>query len=361
VDEIKKIIHLDLDAFYASVEQRIDSSLLKRPIAVGGNPSGRGVVAAASYEARAFGVRSAMPAKRAKELCPGLIFVKPKFKLYKKISSEIFSIYRQITPLVEPLSLDEAFLDVTENNWSEPLAGKIAHTLKKEIKNSFGLTLSAGVAPLKFVAKIASDYDKPDGCVIVPPNRVDEFIKDLPVKMLWGVGPATENRLHGLGLKKVEDIRSFDREAFLLHFGKFGAFLLDLANGIDRRSVTPHREPKSRGIERTFRRDIESRKELRKVLKELSLKLSESLRKRELFAKTLTLKIRYRDFQTFTRSQTRHESFQSSELIDALAITLLSKQIKKRDDPIRLLGLSASQLEKESDRRQMSFSFEARL
>src|SRR5688572_30862010 len=209
---MRRIVHLDMDAFYASVEQRDDPRLRGKPVAVGGQPGSRGVVAAASYEARAFGVRSAMPMARAVRLCPTLLIVRPDFAKYKSASQTVFGIFRSVTPLVEPLSLDEAYLDVTENSWNEPLGRAVAQRLKAEIKAATGLTASAGVAPNKFLAKIASAWKKPDGLTVIAPQRVEPFLQKLPVEALWGVGPVTAGKLRKIGIERLVDVRSADPE-----------------------------------------------------------------------------------------------------------------------------------------------------
>src|SRR5688572_20632615 len=232
---MRRILHVDMDAFYASVEQRDDPSLRGRPVAVGGQPNRRGVVAAASYEARVFGVRSAMSMSRAVKLCPSLVIVPPDFVRYRAASSAIFDIYREATPLVEPLSLDEAYLDVTENSWNEPLATNVAKRLKQRIRDSTGLTASAGVAPNKFLAKIASGWKKPDGLTVIPPDRVEAFLQRLPVDALWGVGPVTSQRLRARGINRLVDVRAIDDQALREAVGSMADWLKQLANGIDDR------------------------------------------------------------------------------------------------------------------------------
>src|SRR5216117_378905 len=244
-----RILHVDMDAFYASVEQRDDPILRGRPVAVGGQPNRRGVVAAASYEARAFGVYSAMSMARAVRLCPSLVIVPPDFARYKAASTAVFAIFREVTPLVEPLSLDEAYLDVTENGWGEPLGMTVARRLKERIRADTGLTASAGVAPNKFLAKIASGWKKPDGLTVIAPDRVESFLQGLPVDALWGVGPVTAKKLRANGVDKLVDVRSCDSEQLREAVGSLADWLQQLARGEDDRPVVADHEPKSSGSE----------------------------------------------------------------------------------------------------------------
>ena len=253
---MRRILHVDMDAFYASVEQRDNPGLRGLPVAVGGSPEHRGVVAAASYEARAFGVRSAIPMSRAVRLCPSLVIVRPDFSKYKAASQVVFSIFRSVTPLVEPLSLDEAYLDVTENSWREALGRSVAQRLKTEIKAATGLTASAGVAPNKFLAKIASAWKKPDGLTVIAPERVEQFLQKLPVDALWGVGPVTAGRLHERGIERVVDVRAATDAVLREAVGSHAEWLRHLADGIDERPVVPNRSAKSSGTENTFSEDL---------------------------------------------------------------------------------------------------------
>src|SRR5499427_8983767 len=253
---VRRILHVDMDAFYASVEQRDDPGLRGKPIAVGGRPEGRGVVAAASYEARAFGVYSAMPMSRAVRLCPSLIIIRPDFARYKAASNAVFAIFREVTPLVEPLSLDEAYLDVTENAWGEAFGTAVAKRLKQRIREDTGLTASAGVAPNKFLAKIASGWKKPDGLTVISPDRVEPFLQQLPVDALWGVGPVTATKLRSRGIDRLTDVRTTDLKALRETVGSLAEWLRQLAHGIDDRAVEPNRERKSVGSEETYAKDI---------------------------------------------------------------------------------------------------------
>src|SRR5436190_16055019 len=245
-----------MDAFYASVERRDNPQLRGKPLAVGGSPESRGVVAAASYEARKFGVRSAMPMARAVRLCPELLIVPPDFTRYREASQKVMAILRAATPLVEPLSLDEAYLDVTENHWGEPLAMNVALRIKQTIRDELQLTASAGVAPNKFLAKIASGWQKPDGLTVIAPERVEQFLHGLPADALWGVGPVTARKLHALGIRTLMDVRGADATALRAAVGSLADWLQQLARGIDDRPVVAEHEPKSSGSETTFVRDL---------------------------------------------------------------------------------------------------------
>src|SRR6187549_3494705 len=252
----RRIIHVDMDAFYASVEQRDRPELRGKPVAVGGSPESRGVVAAASYEARKFGVRSAIPMSRAVRLCPTLQIVRPDFQKYRSVSQQVFAIFREVTPLVEGLSLDEAYLDVTENAWGEPLGVNVAKRVKARILEETGLTASAGVAPNKFLAKIASAWRKPDGLTVIAPERVESFLQKLPVDALWGVGPVTEKRLRERGIERLVDVRAADEQVLRDAVGSWSEWLRQLANGIDDRAVEPNHERKSSGSENTYAQDL---------------------------------------------------------------------------------------------------------
>src|SRR5436190_2973116 len=238
---VRRILHVDMDAFYASVEQRDNPALRGKPLAVGGQPTRRGVVAAASYEARRFGVHSAMSMARAVRLCPSLVIVPPDFGRYKAASNAVFAIFREVTALVEPLSLDEAYLDVTENAWGEALAMTVARRLKDRIRTDTGLTASAGVAPNKFLAKIASGWKKPDGLTVIHPDRVEPFLRQLPVDALWGVGPVTARKLRSCGIERVVDVRAIEPGQLRQTVGSLADWLVQLASGIDDRPVEPHR------------------------------------------------------------------------------------------------------------------------
>jgi DNA polymerase IV len=351
---IRKIIHVDMDAFYASVEQRERPELKGRPLVVGGSPDGRGVVAAASYEARRYGVRSAMSSHKALRLCPHLVFVRPNFSLYKQVSRQIRAIFFEVTDWVEPLSLDEAYLDVTVNKLGETLAKTVAIYVKQRIRNELNLTASAGVGPNKFIAKIASDLKKPDGLVVIAPERVETFLLPLEVERFWGVGPATAKRLRALGLNTAADLRRFSPDSLERELGRFGRFLFGLAHGIDPRPVNPNRELKSRGSETTFDRDILEVEKLLKVLEELCEEVSQGLRKISRPAHTVTLKLRYADFRTITRSHTwREASFEANSIL-AEAARLLKNHTDAGQIPVRLIGISLSNFKSSEEPAQLS-------
>lgn len=333
-----------MDAFFASVEQLDSPELKGKPVIVGGSPEKRGVVAAASYEARRFGVRSAMSAAAARRLCPQGIFVYPRFKRYSELSEQIQQIFKDVTPLVEPLSLDEAYLDVTENNLGEPLARKVAIHIKERIKNEVGLTASAGVGPNKFIAKLASDLRKPDGLVVVPPEKVAEFIADLAVERFWGVGPKTAEKLKALGLHTARDIRARPPDALTAVLGKFGTFLHQLAHGVDERRVETDRPASSCGSETTFERDTLSVYDLEQTLSELALEVSAGLVQLARPARTVTLKVRYSDFKTITRSRTLAIHTDDALTLTQIAHDLLNRSTDAGRRPIRLIGITASHL-----------------
>ena len=336
---MRRILHIDMDAFYASVEQRDNPSLRGKPVAVGGDPTMRGVVAAASYEARKFGVRSAIPMSRAVRLCPSLVIVRPDFHKYRSISSQIFDIYREVTPLVEPLSLDEAYLDVTENSWHEPLGVNVARRLKERIKETTALTASAGVAPNKFLAKIASGWKKPDGLTVVAPERVEKFLQGLPVDALWGVGPVTAARLREHGIDKLTDVRAKTAAELEAMVGSLASWLIDLAHGRDDRPVEPNRPSKSAGSEETYATDLSSMEEIRREIDRLARGVAGWLAKKSITARTVTIKVRYSDFTTITRSQSSPHPTAEADEIAARALKLLDKT-EAGVRPIRLLGVS---------------------
>src|SRR5215831_18988103 len=335
---IRRILHVDMDAFYASVEQRDDPGLRGKPIAVGGRPEGRGVVAAASYEARAFGVYSAMPMSKAVRLCPSLIIVRPDFAKYKAASNAVFAIFREVTPLVEPLSLDEAYLDVTENAWGETFGTAVAKRLKQRIRADTGLTASAGVAPNKFLAKIASGWKKPDGLTVISPERVEPFLRQLPVDALWGVGPVTAKKLRARGIERLVDVRTADVEVLRATVGSLADWLRQLANGVDDRPVVPNREVKSSGSENTYPEDLTDLDTIRHEIAEMASHAIGWLSRKQLLARTVTIKVRYQDFTTITRSHTAPPTRDEAELTTR-AVRLLEKTDAART-PIRLLGVS---------------------
>ena len=339
-----------MDAFYASVEQRDNAALRGKPVVVGGDPTRRGVVAAASYEARAYGVRSAIPMSRAVRLCPALIIVRPDFEKYRSVSQQVFGIYRSVTPLVEPLSLDEAYLDVTENAWGEALGVNVARRLKAAIKEATGLTASAGVAPNKFLAKIASGWQKPDGLTVIAPERIESFLQGLPVDALWGVGPKTAARLRAHGIDKLIDVRTHSLDQLREIVGSAAEWLRDLALGLDERPVDPNEERKSVGSECTYDQDLTDLPRIRAEVDEMARDLARWLEKRAIYARTVVIKVRYEDFTTITRSQSEARPTRDPDAIAARAVALLDKTDAGRR-PVRLLGVSVHNLE-ESDQRR---------
>lgn len=344
---MRRILHVDMDAFYASVEQRDDPSLKGRPVAVGGDPTRRGVVCAASYEARKFGVHSAMAMARAVRLCPSLVVVPPDFSKYRAVSSEVFTLFRSVTPLVEPLSLDEAYLDVTENAWNEPLATPVAKRLKEAIRGATSLTASAGVAPNKFLAKIASGWKKPDGLTVIPPERVERFLQTLPIDALWGVGPVTAGKLRAEGIVRLVDVRGVSLDQLRRIVGSQAEWLQQLARGEDDRAVVPNRAAKSCGNENTFAQDLEDVDVIRREVADMARQDARWLERKGLFARTVTLKVRYADFTTVTRSLSSECPTRDVDTLVNRAVELVARTEAGRR-PVRLLGVSVHNLS-ESD------------
>jgi DNA polymerase-4 len=354
---IRRILHVDMDAFYASVEQRDDTALRGKPVAVGGRPESRGVVVAASYEARKFGVRSAIPMSRAVRLCPELVIVPPAFPKYRAVSAQVFAIFRDVTSLVEPLSLDEAYLDVTENSWNEPLGVEVARRIKTRIREETGLTASAGVAPNKFLAKIASGWKKPDGLTVIAPKRVERFLQELPVDALWGVGPVTARRLRAAGVQRLVDVRAAPDEVLRGAVGSYAESLRRLSMGVDERPVEPDRERKSVGSEETYPEDLSDLGTIRTEVADRATECAVYLEKHSLFARTVTLKLRYSNFQTITRSETRRPATRSAGEIAARATALLDKTEAGRR-PVRLIGVSVHGLAAQAEEGQMGLAIE---
>lgn len=340
----RKIIHVDMDAFFASVEQRDHPALRGKPIAVG-HAGARGVVATASYEARKFGVRSAMPSAKARELCPELIFVHSRMKHYLAVSKQVRAIFERYTDIIEPVSIDEAFLDVTDNKIGATTGLEIAKRIKKEIREELGLVASAGVSYNKFLAKIASDYRKPDGLCVIHPDQAIDFIDKLPIEAFWGIGPATAKRLHALGITTAPELRKLSLSRLTELFGKAGLTYYNFVRGIDDRQVTTHRERKSVGCEETFGRDIRG-KVIDEALTAVINELVQRVNRRQFKGKRLTLKVRFPDFTTLTRSASGLETLNSVEKITPLAYRLL-KNVTLPATGIRLLGLSVSKTEQE--------------
>jgi DNA polymerase-4 len=337
----RKIIHIDMDAFYASVEQNDNPALKGLPVIVGGDPQRRGVVSAASYEARTYGVHSAMPSSQARRLCPGGVFLPVRMDRYREVSAQIFRILREYTPLVEPLSLDESFLDVTGSGKLFGPALEIARTVKHRIRETTGLTASAGIAPNKFLAKIASDYRKPDGLVEIKPEEVQGFLRDLPISKLWGVGKATEEVLKGMGILKAGQLALFPGGQIEKRLGKFGLELMALARGEDERPVSPESEAKSVSQEETFTPDLEDLEPMKKVLLDQAERVGWELRKQKLKGSTVTVKVRYPDFTLVTRSLTLPSPTDQGIEIYQTAMKLLPRT-EALQRKARLLGVGIS-------------------
>ena len=326
-----------MDAFYAAVEQRDAPRLRGKPVAVGGQPGSRGVVAAASYEARAFGVRSAMPMARALRLCPQLEIVRPDFERYRAVSGQVMAILRSCTALVEPLSLDEAYLDVTQNAWGEPLGVNVARRLKALIREQTALTASAGVAPNKFLAKIASGWRKPDGLTVIAPERVEAFLQDLPVDALWGVGPVTAKKLRNIGVEKLVQVRTVDRALLEKTVGSLADWLVQLSQGEDPRPVEPDRPSKSASSENTYAQDLTDLETIRAEIERMARENAQWLSRHGLVARSISIKVRYAGFATVTRSHTLSLPTNDADVIASWALALLERtEAGKR--PVRLLG-----------------------
>lgn len=339
----RRILHCDMDCFYAAVHMRDDPSLAGKPVVIGGKPEGRGVVAAASYEARRFGIRSALPAARAVRLCPQAVFIRPDFNRYREESQFIVEIFRDFTPIVQKVSIDEAYLDVTEQLDPWGSATSVAVEIKRRIKQERGLTVSVGVGPNRLVAKIASDFDKPDGLTVVKPARVQAFLDVLSVRTLPGVGPASEQRLKKHGIERIAELRALPKDQLQALFGKHGGWLYNCARGIDERPVRTHRERKTLSCERTYSKDLQRLEEMDEELERMAERVSRGLKKRELSAQTVTIKVRYGDFTTLTRSHTMPSPTSDEQVMATWAHRLLRKTEAGRRS-VRLLGLGAGNL-----------------
>ncbi|MFC4722733.1 DNA polymerase IV [Geojedonia litorea] len=344
---IRKIIHVDMDAFYASVEQLDNPELKGKPIAVGGS-SKRGVVSAASYEARKFGVRSAMSGTQAKRNCPDLIFVRPRFDRYHEISKKIRRIFHDYTDLVEPLSLDEAYLDVTENKKGNPSATLIAKEIRERIFNELGLTASAGISINKFVAKVASDYNKPNGQKTVNPEDVLDFLEQLDIRKFYGVGKVTAEKMYQLGIFTGKDLKSKSLDYLNDAFGKSGSYYYHVVRGIHNSEVKPNRTRKSLAAERTFNENLSSEIFMLQKLDQIAEEVSKRLKKGKVAGKTVTLKIKYSDFTLQTRSKTMPYFLSDKPLLLEVAKNLLFQE--KLNNSVRLLGISLSNLNTESEK-----------
>ncbi len=338
---VRKIIHVDMDMFYAAVELLDRPDLRERPVVVGGPPNSRSVVTTANYVARKFGIRSAMPCAEAYRRCPTCVFLPPDFKKYHAVSEVIREIFHEVTDLVEPVSLDEAYLDVTANKTGEPSATRIARAVKKKILERTRLTASAGVASTMFVAKIASDFRKPDGLTVVPPERALAFIRPLPVIRIPGIGKVTDRHLASLDIRTVAELAAKTLEFLEEQFGSFGRYLHDIARGIDEREVTPVWERRSLGAEATFERDLTDRSAIEDYLKQCARRVFAELTEEGNRARTVTLKLKYHDFRSITRRRTLDEFVRSAEEVFALARTLLDRTDAGRV-PVRLAGITLS-------------------
>ena len=349
------ILHVDMDAFYASIEEREHPELVGKPVIVGGTPQERGVVAAANYAARTFGVHSAMPARTAVKLCPNAVFLPTRIDYYAKVSEQIRDIFEAFTPRVEPLSLDEAFLDVTESQklfgTPESIGRQIQQTVHKELQ----LVASVGIAPNKFLAKIASDLEKPAGFVVVPDNAIQAFLDPLPVRRLWGVGPVTAAVLEQLGIQTIGQVRLLPANALHERFGQHGKHLWNLAQGIDDRPVVTDKAAKSISHETTFAVDVTDRDVLRAQALALTDQVAARLRIRGLSGKTVQLKIRFGDFQTITRAATLPNPTQLTQPIWRAVQQLLTKNLPRPNAPIRLIGVGVSSLDNDPQHQQELF------
>jgi DNA polymerase-4 len=353
---VRKIIHIDMDAFFASVEQLDNPELRGKPVAVGGSGE-RSVVAAASYEARKFGVRSAMPSVIAKRLCPDLIFVKHNFERYNEVSSGIRAIFREYTDLIEPLSIDEAFLDVTEDKQNIGSATLIAKKIRCEIKQKTGLTASAGISVNKFLAKIASDINKPDGLFVIRPEEAEKFIEELPVEKFYGIGKVTAAKMHQLGIHKGADLKKWDLVSLVRNFGKAGVFFYDIVRGKDDRRVEPDQERKSVGTELTYEKDLVTSFEVIAELYKLEKDLIERLEHSGCSGRTITLKIKFADFKQITRSKTLQNYIHDFDSLHS-EVTSIRKTLKLEGTRIRLLGVTVSNLDSEADEERQLYLFD---
>jgi DNA polymerase IV len=342
----RRVLHCDMDCFYAAVHMRDEPSLRGLPVIIGGRPESRGVVAAASYEVRKFGVHSAMPSSRARRLCPDAIFIPPDFRRYSRESEKIFAIYREITPLVQAVSIDEAYLDVTDHLGEAGSATAVAKAIRQRVREERGLTVSVGVGPNRLIAKIASDFDKPDGLTVVRPGRMQAFLDPLPVRRLHGVGPATERSLAEMGIQTVANLRAVELEILTARFGKHGRVLWEFSRGIDDRPVETRSERKSLGTENTYSVDLADLAAMEAEVDRMAEEVARALERSGLGGCTLTLKVRYADFTTVTRSRTF-----PVPVCDGGSIALCARDLLRRTEApsrsVRLLGVTASNLVRE--------------
>lgn len=358
--QIRKIIHIDMDAFFASVEQRDEPTYRGKPVAVGGSPDKRGVVAAASYEARKFGIHSAMPSRSALQRCPQLIFVRPRFEVYKSVSNQIREIFLEYTDLMEPLSLDEAYLDVSVNKKNMPSATLIAKEIKEKIFAQTQLTASAGVSINKFLAKTASGMRKPNGLFLITPEKAEEFVETLKIEDFYGIGKVTAEKMRTLGIFTGADLKQWTEADLIQRFGKVGHFYFQIARGRDERAVEPNRISKSIGAEESFAEDLSTREEMLEALKEIAATVKRRLDKGQTAGRTVTLKVKYADYKQITRSRTLAESINDEEILLNVAVGLLeTSDVDKKN--VRLLGISLSNLDsekEESEFKQLSIELE---
>lgn len=344
METLRKIIHVDMDAFYAAVEQRDHPDYRGKPVVVGGRPEQRGAVAAASYEARKFGIHSAMPARIAQQRCPHLIFAKPRFEVYRAVSQEVRAIFGQYTALVEPLSLDEAYLDVTENFTGERSAIAIAQAIRRDIYSETQLTASAGVSINKFLAKIASGMNKPNGLYVIRPEAAAEFVKTLPIEKFHGIGQVTAGKMRALGIFTGADLRQWSEADLIKRFGKVGHFYHRVAQGQDHRPVNPNRIRKSIGAERSFAPDLDTVAQMEAALTTVAQRVGHHLQVQQRGGYTLTLKIKYGNYRQVTRSQTQPQPIRTTATLLDLGKALLQQHLIP-EEKVRLLGLCVSNLE----------------
>jgi DNA polymerase-4 len=345
-NQVRKIIHVDMDAFYASVEQRDNPEYRGKPLVVGSSPSQRGVVAAASYEARKYGIHSAMPSKIAVAKCPDLTIVRPRFDIYRAISAQIHDIFRRYTDTFEPVALDEAYLDVTENKQNIPYASTVARLIRTQIYQKTNLTASAGVSVNKFLAKMASGMNKPNGLTVILPEDAEAFVEELPIEKFHGIGKVTAAKMHDLGIRTGANLKEHELEFLVRQFGKAGNYYYKIARAQDDRAIEPNRVRKSIGAENSFAQDLSDKATILQELEEIARTLHKRLEKHQASGRTLTLKVKFSDYQQITRSRTFTSSINSLNVIITEA-TALFETIELGDKSIRLLGISLSNLDNE--------------
>ncbi|MBE9044936.1 DNA polymerase IV [Pleurocapsales cyanobacterium LEGE 10410] len=354
-NQTRKIIHIDMDAFYASVEQRDNPAYRGKPLAVGASPRQRGVVAAASYEARKFGIHSAMPSKSAIALCPNLIFVRPRFEVYRAVSTQIHDVFRRYTDIVEPIALDEAYLDVTENKQGLPYASTVARQIRHEIFTETNLTASAGVSVNKFLAKIASGMNKPNGMTVILPKDAETFVESLPIEKFHGIGKVTAAKMRRLGIQTGADLRERSREFLVDSFGKAGHYYYNIARAKDNREVVANRIRKSIGAENSFAEDLNDKATIIIKLEQIAQTLKKRVDRHQASGRTLTLKVKFSDYQQITRSRTFEKCINSLDTIITEAVTLL-EIVELEDKGVRLLGISLSNLDNEKKAKIVQLS-----